>query len=482
MRVDTNFLAEIIERKSAQVPRAKEAVPLSELTERARAVRKDAKPFALRAAIGARKSGLAVIAEFKRASPSQGGIRPEAAAAEIARTFEQNGAAAVSVLTEEHYFHGSLEDLKAVKAAVRIPVLRKDFIVDEYQVFESAAAGADALLLIVAALNDEQLVSLRRLAEDELQMDTLVEVHTVDEMQRAVACGARLIGVNNRDLRTFVVSLEVSEECLASAPVDAILISESGLRENADLRRLRAAGFHGFLIGETLMRAEDPGEALRALLGKAVVRIKICGITNLEDALACADAGANLLGFNFYSGSPRYIEPEAARKIIGQLPGAILTVGVFVDAGEPEEVARLADAAGVAAVQLHGNESPSYCRELDGRFVIKALRANEGFKPESAAEYKTDAVLLDAFDQSLRGGTGKTFDWSIARSTKTKVPKLILAGGLGPENVAEAVASVQPYAVDACSSLESSPGRKDIARVRAFIAAIRGESPSQEKN
>jgi len=204
-----------------------------------------------------------------------------------------------------------------------------------------------------------------------------------------------------------------------------------------------------------------------------MVQIKICGITNLEDALACADAGANLLGFNFYSGSPRYIEPDAARKIIGQLPGAILTVGVFVDAGEPEEVARLADAAGVAAVQLHGNESPSYCRELDGRFVIKALRANEGFKPESAAEYKTDAVLLDAFDQSLRGGTGKTFDWSIARSTKTRVPKLILAGGLGPENVADAVASVQPYAVDACSSLESSPGRKDIARVRAFIKAVR---------
>jgi phosphoribosylanthranilate isomerase len=213
-----------------------------------------------------------------------------------------------------------------------------------------------------------------------------------------------------------------------------------------------------------------------------MVRIKICGITNLEDALACADAGADLLGFNFYFGSPRYIEPHAARKLIEQLPGAILTVGVFVNAGTPQNVARLVDAAGVAAVQLHGDESPSYCRELDGRFVIKALRADHNFKPESAAEYDTDAVLLDSFDQSLRGGTGRTFDWSIALSTKTRVPKLILAGGLGPENVAEAVASVQPYGVDACSSLESSPGRKDIARVRAFIAAIRGESPSQEKN
>ncbi|HZE63609.1 MAG TPA: phosphoribosylanthranilate isomerase [Pyrinomonadaceae bacterium] len=201
--------------------------------------------------------------------------------------------------------------------------------------------------------------------------------------------------------------------------------------------------------------------------------IKICGITNLEDALACADAGADLLGFNFYSGSPRYIGPDAARKIIEHLPGTILSVGVFVNAGEPQEVARLADAAGVTAVQLHGDESPSYCRELSGRFVIKALRADEGFKPESAAEYKTQAVLLDSFDVHARGGTGKVFDWSLARRTGELVPKLILAGGLGPENVAEAVASVQPYGVDACSSLEGSPGRKDIARVRAFIKAIR---------
>jgi indole-3-glycerol phosphate synthase len=267
MTVAMNFLEEIIQRKQEQIQRAKQLAPLSALIDLSRSVRKQLQPFALRAAISARKGELAVIAEFKRASPSQGDIRRHAGAAELARNFEQNDAAAVSVLTEEDFFRGSLEDLKAVKAAVRIPVLRKDFIVDEYQVFESAAAGADALLLIVAALNDEQLASLRRLTEDELQMDALVEVHTVDEMQRAVACGAKLIGVNNRDLRTFVVSLDVSEECLASAPADAILISESGLRQNADLQRLRAAGFHGFLIGEALMRADDPGEALQALLG-----------------------------------------------------------------------------------------------------------------------------------------------------------------------------------------------------------------------
>jgi phosphoribosylanthranilate isomerase len=205
-----------------------------------------------------------------------------------------------------------------------------------------------------------------------------------------------------------------------------------------------------------------------------MVHVKICGITNLDDALACADAGADLLGFNFYPGSPRFIKPEAAREIIAQLPAAILSVGVFVNAGEPEDVARLADIAGVAAVQLHGDESPSYCRALEGRFVIKALRANEAFKPESAADYATDALLLDSFDAHAAGGTGKVFDWSLARRTSKLVPKLFLAGGLGPENIAAAVASVQPYGVDACSRLESSTGRKDMSLVRAFINTIRG--------
>ena len=204
-----------------------------------------------------------------------------------------------------------------------------------------------------------------------------------------------------------------------------------------------------------------------------MVRIKICGITNLKDALACADAGADLLGFNFYPGSPRFIEPAAAREIIAELPASILSVGVFVDGGTPYEVKRLADIAGVTALQLHGDESPSYCRQLNGRFVIKALRTNAAFKPERASDYATDALLLDSFDASIAGGTGKVFDWTLALRTRNLVPKLFLAGGLGPENVGAAVARVQPYGVDACSLLESGPGRKDIGRVRAFINAVR---------
>jgi indole-3-glycerol phosphate synthase len=208
-----------------------------------------------------------VIAEFKRASPSKGEIRAGASAAETARAYERGGAAAVSVLTEEDYFRGSLNDLAEVKTATRLPVLRKDFVFDEYQVFESAAAGADALLLIVAALDDAALAALLRLTEDEVGMDALVEVHTAEELGRAVEAGAHVVGVNNRDLRTFEVSLETSVGLAARAPAGTLLVSESGIGDAADVARLRACGFQAFLVGETLMRAESPEAALRSLTG-----------------------------------------------------------------------------------------------------------------------------------------------------------------------------------------------------------------------
>jgi len=244
-----NVLSEIIARKRERLREAKSSV----------------RPHALRSALQA--DGINIIAEFKRRSPSKGVIRADANPTEIARAYEAGGAVAMSVLTEEDYFAGSLDDLRQVKSAVELPVLRKDFIFDEYQVYESAAAGADAILLIVAALDDEALSRLGRLAEDELRMDALVEVHTSDEMKRAAACGAKLIGVNNRDLRTFEVSLDTSLRLAREAPTDALLISESGLNNSADLQRLYDAGYRGFLIGETLMRADDSAAALRSFRG-----------------------------------------------------------------------------------------------------------------------------------------------------------------------------------------------------------------------
>lgn len=204
-----------------------------------------------------------------------------------------------------------------------------------------------------------------------------------------------------------------------------------------------------------------------------MVFVKICGITNLEDARTAVVAGADALGFNFYRRSSRFIAPASARRIVGELPSSVLAVGVFVNEGEPEDVLRIADEAGVGALQLHGDESPDYCRALDSRFVIKALGVGSGFTPESVLAYETDAILLDAFDRQARGGTGRVFDWQLARRTSALVPKLFLAGGLTIENVREAIIAARPYAVDACSGLEFAPGRKDAARVQAFIKAAK---------
>ena len=263
-----NVLSEILSKKRERVAESRAHVSVDRLRSQAQEVRGRAESHALLNVL--RADGINIIAEFKRRSPSKGPIRADADLIEVVKSYQAGGAVAISVLTEEDYFAGSLDDLRRVRAAVDLPVLRKDFIFDEYQVYESAAAGADAMLLIVAALDDDTLLSLRRLAEDELGMDALVEVHTSDEMKRAVRCGATLIGVNNRDLRTFEVSLGTSLSLAREAPVDALLISESGLHSSDDLQRLRAAGYHGFLIGEMLMRAGDPKQTLQSFVGAAL--------------------------------------------------------------------------------------------------------------------------------------------------------------------------------------------------------------------
>jgi phosphoribosylanthranilate isomerase len=201
--------------------------------------------------------------------------------------------------------------------------------------------------------------------------------------------------------------------------------------------------------------------------------IKICGITNLHDALAAVDAGADALGFNFYKPSPRYVTPETARSIIAELPRSILKVGVFVNEQSPQSVKNLASDAGVTAIQLHGDESPDYCQQLAGHFVIKALSAGPDFDVRQAQEYNVDAILLDTKDDALRGGTGRVFDWSIAQEVSRSVPKLFLAGGLGVQNIEQAIISVDPYGVDACSKLEESPGKKNHERMRAFVKTVR---------
>jgi phosphoribosylanthranilate isomerase len=204
--------------------------------------------------------------------------------------------------------------------------------------------------------------------------------------------------------------------------------------------------------------------------------IKICGITNLDDALASVGAGADALGFNFYPPSPRYIKPADARKIIGQLPPNTLTVGVFVNESTPEAVRDIAAVAGVTAFQLHGDESPEYCDVLSDSYVIKVISAGE-MKNDEIESYRVTAIMLDSGNKRIRGGTGRVTDWSMAGELRRRVPKLFLAGGLSPDNVEEAILTVRPYAIDACSSLEHAPGRKDHDRVRVFIKRARDVKP-----
>ena len=259
-----DLLETIVAAARLRVRARRELVPESALEAR---VASQAGTRGFRAALS--RPGVRVIAECKRRSPSKGLLCEDYDPVRIARSYEQAGAAAISVLTEPTFFDGALSHLEAVRATVGIPLLRKDFIVDRYQVLEARAAGADAILLIVAALDHASLVSLRREAES-LELDALVEVHDGDELDRAIAAGADVIGVNNRNLRTLEVDLEASDRLAARMPAHVVAVAESGLRSREDIDRLAARGYHAFLVGEQLMTAADPGAALGALTGRGV--------------------------------------------------------------------------------------------------------------------------------------------------------------------------------------------------------------------
>ena len=516
------ILSEILDRKREVVARLRADRAARDFRDRALAIRANATPHLLLRALESNSGGVKIIAEFKRRSPSAGTIRSDLSATDVATRYERGGACAISVLTDEQYFGGSILDLGAIRESTALPLLRKDFIIDEIQIYEAAAVGADAVLLIAAALDDGALAKLRATAEDELGLDAVVEVHTSEELRRAVMTGARLIGVNNRDLRTFRTSLKTSERLIAEAPRDRIMISESGLKGANYLRHLQTLGFRGFLIGEALMRARDPEAALARVHRQAIaedqpsndedscshracgrsggilgrlcqtpwrftethqllmnpIQIKICGVTNANDARACVELGADMIGFNFYPASPRYIEPTIVRRIVDALPARTCAVGVFVDA-DPTEIRKLAKTAGVRCVQLHGHTTPESCSELAREFrVIRALSTDTRFEPEHTAAFPECDVLIDAYHPELKGGTGQTCDWSAAQAAMRYTRFLILSGGLDAQNVGRAIAAVTPHAVDVCSGIESAPGVKDHRTLEQFISAVRAAERS----
>lgn len=468
------FLANIVARTKSDLEERKRETPLEEVQHRAAA---QAAPRDLLAALRNGRD-IKLIAEVKRASPSKGLLAPQLDPVEVARTYESHGAAAISVLTEPHFFLGSPAYLTAIKQTVQVPVLRKDFIFDEYQVYEARAWGADAILLICAILDQTELHHLLEIAHS-LHMHCLVEVHSADEARRAVAAGAQIIGVNSRDLVTFQMNPRLLQELRPLIPSDRVVVAESGIHTPADARRLARHDAQAMLVGESLVISRDIPAQMRSLLQGAnnSTQVKICGLRTPKHAIAALDAGADMLGLIFYEPSHRYISPGDARQLVAAVQQEHPTadfVGVFVNCAA-DFINDISEQVGLQYVQLHGNEPPEFCHSIQ-RPVIKAVSLNDHNDIQKVRAYHETCwrILLDT-PTTAWGGTGQTHDWSLARSVAQEMP-ILLAGGLTPENVSAAIGQVHPWGVDVSSGVETNRV-KDVEKIRMFIENVReGES------
>jgi indole-3-glycerol phosphate synthase/phosphoribosylanthranilate isomerase len=447
-----DLLEAIVARKRADVAARLGGVTLAAAPTR----------LSLRAALA--RPGARFIMEVKRASPSAGALA-DVAADEQARAYA-GAADAVSVLTDAPFFGGSLDDLRAVRATYDGPLLAKDFIVDPRQVAEARLAGADAVLAMLSVLDDSEARAVIAEAE-RLGMEVLVEAHDEAEMKRAIALGAPLIGINNRNLRTLEVDLATTGRLAPLVPADRLVVAESGISGRADIGRL-ARFADAFLVGSALMRDPEPARAARAL---AFGRVKVCGVTNARDATLAARSGAGWIGIVMVPGTPRAVTVEQARAIVEAADGAA-KVGVFRN----EKVMALADAVralGLDAVQLHGHEDSGYIRALRGllpeQVEIWAAGAVGREMPEPRPG--ADRTLFDTCVRGKSGGTGIAFDWARLRGRR-ELGAALLAGGLRPGNAAQAT-QVGAYGLDVGSGIEAAPGRKDPAKLGAFFDALR---------
>lgn len=419
------------------------------------------------------------ICEVKKASPSKGIIAEHFPYLDIAKEYEVAGAAAISVLTEPDFFKGDKKYLQEIANTVKIPVLRKDFIIDEYQIYQAKVWGASAILLICACLDVPTLTKFRELA-DSLGLSSLVEAHDEHEVQMAIDCGARIIGVNNRNLKDFTVDVQNSVRLRNLVQDDVIFVSESGLETPEDIQVLRDNNIGVALMGETFMRSPNKVEKLTYLYGPTYYtpKVKMCGISKVETIPAVVEAKPDYMGLVF-APSKRQVTVEQAKILIEELhkqcinhydTKVVKTVGVFVNE-TLDNLVRIADTANLDAVQLHGDEDEAFIQSLKERTnveVWKAVQIRSAADVEKWIDSSADMLLFDAYHKDERGGTGEVFDWS---SLDAFERPFMLAGGIDSTNVARAIRTVRPYGIDISSGIETN-GVKDDEKIKAFTKIV----------
>lgn len=427
------------------------------------------------------------ICEVKKASPSKGIIAEHFPYLDIAKEYEVAGAAAISVLTEPDFFKGDKKYLQEIASTVKIPVLRKDFIIDEYQIYQAKVWGASAILLICACLDVPTLTKFRELA-DSLGLSSLVEAHDEHEVQMAIDCGARIIGVNNRNLKDFTVDVQNSVRLRNLVQDDVIFVSESGLETPEDIQVLRDNNIGVALMGETFMRSPNKVEKLAYLYGPTYYtpKVKMCGISKVETIPAVVEAKPDYMGLVFAS-SKRQVTVDQAKTLVEELHkqytkrynnGAeqsnddeIKTVGVFVNE-TLENLVSIAKEANLDAVQLHGDEDEAFIKALKEKTdveVWKAVQIRSSTDAEAWIDSSADMLLFDAYHKDERGGTGEVFDWSCLDEFERP---FMLAGGIDSTNVAHAIRTVRPYGIDISSGIETD-GVKDDEKIKAFTNIVR---------
>jgi indole-3-glycerol phosphate synthase / phosphoribosylanthranilate isomerase len=417
-------------------------------------------------------SGPRVIAEVKHRSPSAGLLLVHSEVEAVAREYRRGGAAAISVVIEQDFFGGDPEWLPMVKRASGLPVLMKDFVIEEVQLDWALSLGADAVLLIVSALDDPTLMRLHRAARDR-GLAVLVEAHDADEVRRALACGAEIVGINSRNLSTFAVDLPAMALLASEIPAGVTRVAESGIRSRADVERL--SEFQAFLVGESLLRSGDRVRSLRELTGIGATRVKVCGVTREEDARACVASGVDLVGLNFSPLSKRRVDLDRASALLEAALGVEGVVAVF--AGNTErEIREIAETLRPDVLQL--TDPPAAFSGAPWPVPVWQTVTVGREDLAAACAWPAEALLFDTAVDGEAGGTGKAFDWSSLVSLRLDRPFLV-AGGLKSDNVGTLIERLHPWGVDAASGLETAPGRKDPVKIEAFVRAVRRPEKDQ---